>query len=151
MDQTSPPHAIPIPYIQENISRPRLCQRGGLGQDATDFYGQHYKTDTTYLTPECVLNVAYTERCDFDKILVCDSVGVQQYIAQMFANQNYQNDLELMLGFNTDIETTQGVELQSDQQFDFAQSIHLSLQDQSGFDVNDRHLVTVSNTASFHG
>jgi len=149
MDQALPPHAIPVPYAHENTSQARLCRRNDFGQDSVDFYGQHHKKETTYLTPEYFLNRAYSNRRDIDTTQAYDSVGIQQRIAQMFANQNYQNDLELMLGFNTDIEATQGIALQSNQQVSPTQSMQLNLQDQNAFDVDDRRQVTVSNTESF--
>jgi len=145
MDLTFSPHAIPFPYVQENTTRARLCQRADFDQNSTDFYAQHHKTDTTYLTPEHISNVAYIKRHDIDSVGVQDE---EERIAEMFANQNYQNDLELMLGFNTDIEMTQGVALQPNQQVSPMQSLHLNLQGQSIFDVDDRHPATISNTES---
>jgi hypothetical protein len=150
MDQTFSPNAIPVRYVQENTSRARLCHHVDFGEDATGFYGQHHKTETTYLTPEYFWNVAYTKRRDIDTTQGYDIVGVQQCITQMFANQNYQNDLELMHDFKTDIEANQGVALQSNQQVRPTQSTHLNLSDQTAFDVDGRDPEAVSNTESFY-
>jgi len=150
MDRTFSPRTIPIPYVQENTSQTRHCQHVDCGQSTADFYGQHHKTESAYLAPEYFLNVAYTKRCDIDTTQRYDIVGVRERITQMFANQNYQNDLELMLGFNTDIEATQGVALQSNQQVSPTQSIHLNIPDQTVFEVDGRRPETVSNTESFY-
>jgi len=162
MDLTFLPHAIRIPYVQEHTPRARLlCRRVDFDQNAADFYAQHDKTETAYMTPQYISNLAYTKRRDIDGVGVHeeDEAGEEEEaeereeredrIAQMFAKQRYQNDLELMLGFNTDIEGTQGVTLQSSQQASPIQSLHWNLQGQSTFDVDGRCPVTVSNSESF--
>lgn len=150
-------HAISVPYVQENTSRARFCRSVDFDQNTADFHAQRHKTETAYLTQEYISNVAYTKRHGVDRFGVRhddddnneekeeEEEEEEERIAQLYANQN---DLELMLGFNTDIETTQGVTLQSNQQVSPIQSLHWNLQGQNVFGVDGRGSVAISDTES---
>lgn len=153
MDQALLSHGVPVPYVQDNTPRARPLQCIDFDQDVADYYGRHQMTETTYLTPEYILNIAYSKRRNTETSRAYNSVGAhekQQRIAEAFANQNYQRDMELMLGFNTEIDAIQGVVLRSIQQCNSSQSLASNLLDQNAFGFDERCQATSGNTENFN-
>lgn len=160
-------HSTPVAYVQEHTAQAKLlCRLVGFDQDAADVHAQHHKTETASLTTQYISNVEYTKRSDTDSVGVhrenvdmedtdADADADEEYddgydrIAQRYANQNYQNDLELILSINTDIEATQVAALQSKQQASRIQSSHMNLQGQRFSNVDGRSPRITSNTESF--